>query len=279
MGQFRRLDDGDRRAAIELLSGDPGYTMMMLYNVESFGLEPGAAFAHADYFGHWDGDRLVAIAGLYELGTMLLYAEQDDAFRGCADFLLQFGRRPAFVHGRRELVSSLIDEIDGRLGTVVGTYPVQLMVLQGAVLPGIDSSGARAARQEDLEPMVDMSMRLEEELFDGITVARAVARELLSRHIEDGTAVVVERDGVLVAKAEGRIAGRFGARVGGVYTRPEHRDSGHAIVCVAELCRLLLQRVPLVTLDAHANNERALAIYHRIGFRKAGDDLIVTIAP
>lgn len=273
------MSDKDLRDAIELLSADPSETMIMLYNVQAYGLEPGEAFAHADYFGRWEDGRLVAMGGMYELGSLHLYAAEPERCEGAGDYLVELGRHPGFIHAKPRIVEMVLEEFDGRLGSVEGSYPVDLMAFRGPVPNAIDVTGTRPAAPPDIEHLTDMAISLEEELFDGRTIVRSVARELIAAHIEDGTAFVYEDGGRIVSKAEGRLAGGLGSRVGGVYTLPAARGHGHALSCVARLCDHLLTRSPVVTLDVDITNEQSLSIYHRIGFEKVGENLIVTMSP
>ncbi|MDI1465698.1 GNAT family N-acetyltransferase [Catellatospora sp. KI3] len=88
------------------------------------------------------------------------------------------------------------------------------------------------------------------------------------RMLETGQYVGVRRDGRLAAVAGIHVwspAYRVSA-LGNVTTRPELRGQGLARGVVAALCRRLRETVDHVTLNVHAGNAAALALYDRLGF-------------
>jgi predicted GNAT family acetyltransferase len=53
-----------------------------------------------------------------------------------------------------------------------------------------------------------------------------------------------------------------------VWTDPEARGRGYAERALRDLCRLLLETTPVVTLFVRTDNAPAIALYERIGMRK-----------
>ncbi|MBV1853033.1 GNAT family N-acetyltransferase [Catellatospora tritici] len=88
------------------------------------------------------------------------------------------------------------------------------------------------------------------------------------RMLETGQYVGVRRDGRLLAVAGVHVwspAYRVSA-LGNVTTHPDVRGQGLARGAVAALCRRLRETVDHVTLNVHADNAAALALYARLGF-------------
>jgi predicted GNAT family acetyltransferase len=273
---YMKLGEGDKDDAVTLLSREVENNMLMLYNISVFGLEPDETRLSGQYFGRRAGERLVAIGAMYDLGSMLFYAQSDRWLHGMGEHVVRNGISPHFIRGKRSQGVLLLSEIDGRLGDY-NTYPSELMSLRNGALKDESSpSGSRPATMDDLEEIVDMAIEMEVEQFEGASLMRAVMRELLSLYVESGTAFVLEAGGRIVSKAEGRLAGGTGAQIGGVYTYPDERGKGFATDVVRAVCRRLFQEVPLIALDVSEDNTGAIDVYRRIGFEKKDESLIAT---
>lgn len=274
--EFKKLDNKDKDDAVALLSREVENNMLVLYNIGAFGLESDDNRLSGQYFGKRKGKRLVAIGALYDLGSMLFFAETDGALSGIGEYVVDLGISPHFIRGKRNQCALLLGEIGHRLGSY-NIYPSELMALRRGELKDSDvSPGARPATMDDLEQIVDMALAMESEQFDGTTLMRAVMRELLSLYVESGTAFVLEEGGNITCKAEGRLAGGAGAQVGGVYTFPRLRGRGYATDVVRAVCLRLFEEVSIIALDVSEDNVSAAGVYHRIGFEKLDESLIAT---
>jgi hypothetical protein len=70
-------------------------------------------------------------------------------------------------------------------------------------------------------------------------------------------------------KAEASAWTEHAVQVAQVWADPEARGHGHATRALRDLCRLLLETTPTVTLFVRRENAPAIALYERIGMRKA----------
>lgn len=57
--------------------------------------------------------------------------------------------------------------------------------------------------------------------------------------------------------------------IAGIIVDPEHRGRGLGSAIVAELSRKMLERDPAVTISAYAENENAICVYEKLGFKLA----------
>lgn len=86
--------------------------------------------------------------------------------------------------------------------------------------------------------------------------------------IEDGRSWLWLEDGVVLFKAESSAWTPQVVQVSQVWTDPEARGRGYARRGLRDLCRLLLQTTPTVTLFVRSDNAPAIALYDAIGMRR-----------
>lgn len=247
-----------------------------MYNAGRFGMDEGGLPLNGHYFGRREAAGLVAVGASYNLGSLFYFAHEADALKGMAAYLFEADRRPWFTQGPRPQVELLLSEFKELGEPPAKTLLSEWSTLRGSVAPGIDTRGARPARLEELDTLVEMGQAMQHEIFDLEGMDDASLAELLRLQIELGGAFVFEVDGTVVSKAEATPADPHAALVGGVYTLPEYRGRGHSTACVAALCERMLERVGVVTLSVERDNEAAYRAYHRIGFRKVTDWMVVT---
>jgi predicted GNAT family acetyltransferase len=277
--KYARLDSRDEDEVISFLSGHPALNLIMLNNIRMFGMDQGESPFHGDFFGRRDESGFVAVGAFFNLGSLFLYSVSDDAIEGMSDYVLGLGRVPSFINSKASHVRKLLEGFHGNLDVTFNTILTEQMVFKGPVLEGIDTECARPSRESDLDILVRMQTRLEEELFGRVSMDARSLRELLSWQVTSGAASVAEHDGEVVSKAEATVTGGSGANVGGVYTEPAYRGRGFATACVGDLCRRLLEQVDLVALSVERGNQASLHLYQKIGFKKIDDWMIATPGP
>jgi len=96
-----------------------------------------------------------------------------------------------------------------------------------------------------------------------------------ARTRELGTYLGVRRDGRLVAMAGERMRLPGHAEVSAVCTHPQYTGHGYAGVLVAELARRLRAGGEAPFLHVRKDNDRAVKLYQRLGFRISKDYLFV----
>jgi ribosomal protein S18 acetylase RimI-like enzyme len=85
---------------------------------------------------------------------------------------------------------------------------------------------------------------------------------------ELGTYLGIRLQGKLVAMAGERLKVPGHTEVSAVCTHPEHTGKGYAAVLMAEVMRRIRKRGETPFLHVRADNERAIKIYKRLGFRE-----------
>jgi ribosomal protein S18 acetylase RimI-like enzyme len=91
-----------------------------------------------------------------------------------------------------------------------------------------------------------------------------------ARHVDQGVYYGVQVEGKLVSVAGTHVdapSERI-AVVGNVFTHPLYRGGGLATIATSAVTRALLQRCDTVVLTVEADNEPALAVYGKLGYRQ-----------
>ncbi len=129
----------------------------------------------------------------------------------------------------------------------------------------------RPARLSDLELLVPACAAAHHEEI-GIDPLRRDPdgfRWRTRQQIEDGRSWLWVEDGVIRFKAEASAWTPTAVQLQQVWTDPEARGLGYARRGLSDLCRLLLEQVPIVCLFARPENTRALRLYDSIGMTRA----------
>ena len=262
-----------------LISRQPERNLILINNVQNFGMDQGDAPFHGEYFGLRDDSGLAAVGVLFNLGSFFFHAAHDLAVEGMSDYLLGLGRVPSFMNGKASHLGIVLEGLGGELEYSFDQILADLMVLRGPAQEGVDTSCARRSRMSDLASLVVLQVALEKELFGRASMDDVSLSELLSWQVRKGAASVADCDGVIVSKAEATLLKGIGAHVGGVYTKPAFRGRGFSTACVGELCKRVLNEVDLVALSVEKDNLASRRVYQKIGFEKIDDWMIVTPRP
>ena len=137
--------------------------------------------------------------------------------------------------------------------------------------PPPGGTGLRAATPADLDllvPVCAAAHRLELGV-DPLDRDAEGFRWRTATQIDDGRSWLWVEDGVVLFKAEASAWTPHAVQLAQVWTDPEARGRGHAARALRDLCRLLLATTPVVTLFVRTDNAPAIALYERIGMRKA----------
>ena len=90
-----------------------------------------------------------------------------------------------------------------------------------------------------------------------------------SAQVDEGRSWLWLEDDVVLFKAEASAWTPHAVQIQQVWTDPEARRRGHAIRGMRDLCRLLLETTPAVTLFVRSENAAAIALYEALGMKRA----------
>jgi predicted GNAT family acetyltransferase len=173
-------------------------------------------------------------------------------------------------------VEELAERWAGATGASTRVAMSLRMYATAEVVPPVEAPGLmRAATDADRELLAEWgrAFALETGLPEG---PEQLARSLAAQIGSDPGIVLWEADGVAVALAGARESSPGIARVGPVFTPPEHRRRGYATSLVAgwtsELLRRGARRCALFTDLA---NPTSNSIYQTVGYRPYGDAAVI----
>lgn len=229
--------------------------------VERVFLEDAARRGFGRFFATGEGE----LAALCHAGANLVPSGQ-----GCGAFAaIAPGARPRMLIGEAHAVTELWEAARARLPRPREDrlhQPVYTLTERPA--PG--DSGLRPATHDDLDllvPVCAAAHRLELGV-DPLVRDREGFRWRTQTQIEDGRSWLWIEDGAVLFKAEASAWTPSAVQVSQVWTDPEARGQGYAARGLRDLCRLLLETTPIVTLFVRTDNGPAIALYERIGMRK-----------
>jgi ribosomal protein S18 acetylase RimI-like enzyme len=132
-----------------------------------------------------------------------------------------------------------------------------------------ESSGLREATLDDFDLLLPVCAAnyLEELGVDPLEHDPAGFRRRTIAQIEEGRSWLWVEDGTILFKAEASAWTPHAVQLQQVWVDPKARRQGHATRGLADLCRLLLERTPTVTLFVRPENEAAIRLYERVGMR------------
>jgi len=189
---------------------------------------------------------------------------------GCAAFGEAAARSGArMVIGEERAVAELWEVARRRMPAPRDDRPGQpVYALREPPQPG--ESGLRAARLDDLDLLVPAcaAAHLEEIGVDPLRRDPEGFRWRTRQQIEEGRSWLWVEDGVIRFKAEASAWTPSAVQLQQVWVDPQARRRGYARRALSDLCRLLLEQVPVVCLFVRPENTPALRLYESVGMTR-----------
>jgi uncharacterized protein len=136
--------------------------------------------------------------------------------------------------------------------------------------PEAGDTGLREATLDDLELLVPVCAAAHalELGIDPLARDPEGFRRRTRAQVEEGRSWLWVENGTILFKAEASAWTPHAVQLQQVWTDPEVRRQGYATRGLRDLCRVLLERVPIVTLFVRADNDMAIRLYDAIGMRR-----------
>ena len=192
---------------------------------------------------------------------------------GCGAFVRDVVRSsPRMLIGEARAVSELWGEVQPRLSTPREDRPGQpVFEIREAPPPG--DSALRPATLDDLELLVPACAAAHEMELGVDPLGRDPEgfRWRTRSQIEEGRSWLWAEDGVILFKAEASAWTPTAVQLQQVWVDPEVRQRGYGARGLRDVCRLLLERAPVVCLFVRSENLPAIRLYETIGMRHVLD--------
>jgi uncharacterized protein len=189
---------------------------------------------------------------------------------GCEGFAELTSRAsPRMLIGERRAVGDLWGASRRKLGRAREDR-LRQPVYVSTEPPEPGGTGLRPATPTDLDLLVPACARAHQEEL-GVDPLRRDATGFRWRtrvQIEEGRSWLWVEDGVILFKAEASAWTPHAVQLQQVWVDPELRGRGYGKRGLADLCALLLDRVPAVCLFVRPENAPAIALYETIGMRR-----------
>jgi ribosomal protein S18 acetylase RimI-like enzyme len=189
---------------------------------------------------------------------------------GCAAFADAAGNaRSRMIIGEAGAVSDLWDAARGRFPKPREDRPGQPVYTIGEPPPAGDT-GLRAATPGDLDLLVPVCAAAHQlELgIDPLARDPESFRWRTLAQIDEGRSWVWLEGDVVLFKAEASAWTAQAVQIQQVWVDPGVRGRGYGARGLRDLCRLLLETTPNVTLFVRSENAPAIALYETVGMRK-----------
>jgi len=263
----RILGEADRQETLRLLERDHAMNLIMIYDVETFGLQNRGHLFQGDYLGAFRGPELCGVACLYNFGSLWIYPAEEPCTEELARAVARTERPPRFLISRSDWAAAVLEKLEERGVRPWRVEPQEyLMLTRRAFRPHAAGGGARPAAPEDLDALLALNRAFQVEYFGACTEAEEEMGRMARQRMREAGITVAERQGRIVSKAEGMVRTRRMACIGGVYTLPAHRRQGCATACTSLLCQRILETREAVCLNVALDNGPARRLYRGLGF-------------
>ena len=192
---------------------------------------------------------------------------------GCGVFAREASRAaPRMLIGEARAVSELWEAARSELPRPREDRPGQpVFVIREP--PASGDTGLRPASLDDLELLMPACAAAHEQEL-GIDPLRRDAEGFRWRtrsQIEEERSWLWVEDGVILFKAEASAWTPEAVQLQQVWVDPQVRRRGYGARGLSDVCRLLLERVPVVCLFVRAENDAAIGLYEAIGMEHVLD--------
>jgi RimJ/RimL family protein N-acetyltransferase len=192
---------------------------------------------------------------------------------GCGAFAREVARSaPRMLIGESRAVSELWEAASSRLPRPREDRPGQ-PVFEIREPPPAGDTGLRAATTTDLELLVPACAAAHEQELGVDPLSRDPDgfRWRTRSQIEEGRSWLWLEDGAILFKAEASAWTPAAVQLQQVWVDPAMRRQGYGARGLRDLCRLLLEHVPVVCLFVRSENDAAIRLYEAIGMEHVLD--------
>ncbi len=265
LGAAHALTPALEQPALEYLARRPIENVYLTWLIEKH-----PAARRTMYVAHDDG----AVAGIAFFGRQVVLAAENDAA------IMSLASAAPMHHGERMIVAPRwMAEQYWRLvryrhvpPRLVRQSQPLFAVHRGSVVEGnVSEVTVRRARRSEASEVAKNSAQMISQELDYDPSASAEFAPNIEAMIEQGLWWVGEYHGELCFFCNAGASSAYTLQLQGIWTPPHLRGKGLAHASLAQLCNLLLEDLPTLSLYVNDFNASAIALYRRTGFVKTGE--------
>jgi predicted GNAT family acetyltransferase len=258
--------------AWELLAAHPVENTITLTVIENLRADQQPA-SGPTLFGWYDHATIRAAVSLTPPHNLVLTVVPDATLDELVDSLRERRLVLPGVRGEAAIAERFAQAwADGILVQAIPDVRQRLYALGVLGVPPAVAGRARRAHRADAELVVEFFTDFHTECHDAQADSERTARE----RVDGGFVWLWEVDGAVTSMAACNRTVAGIARVGPVYTPPEHRKRGYGTAVTAECTRdALVRGAGNVVLFTDLANPTSNAIYQQIGYRPVRDDVAI----
>lgn len=248
-----------------LLSRDPTHNMYLLGLMEEFGVVSGPKRAPFTFYGRFFDEELTAALFVGGNGGLLVPSASSPIHIGDIAKKLVGLVQLQSVIGEQSVVDSLLRHFAAapkfsKLQKLFSVSPNDLGPFTNPLL--------RLATDADVARLVPMAAACVKEMMQrDPLVEDPVGFELrVKQRVRSQRTYVLEEKGQLVFKLDVGSRSQFGAELEGLYTHPEHRNRGHATLCLGQISRFLMSSLPRLTVRIDDDSTHFANIARKVGY-------------
>lgn len=259
------LSDKDREEVLSFLSLRHIHTVFMAGLILDNGLA--TPLNRGEFYGYRDpAGQLVGVALIGQKNV--IEARTETAFTGLMQLALEHPRLQ-LIRGEEKRMKLLLADLQQR-GRAPRLVCRELLLEQTSVCEGFEPvAGLTSASADDLEQVmsINSAMAFEENGTNPLKRDLKGMTERTLRRIELGRVWVLAAAGKIIFKAETISVTPHAVYLEGIYVHPDDRGRGVGSRCLTQLGRILLRKVPSITLVVNQENRRAHALYQRLNYQ------------
>ncbi len=274
--RVEELRPGDERQVLAFLDREPVRNLRIIWALRNWGLFNLGLPEQGKYLAAYEGGSLEGILFLNNMGLLRVAALGDTRSELVQKCLLLWGL-PSLLVGPEDEVEAILSRFSSLEAAVEHVEEEVSMILDAGDL-GSAKRNASLALLQDVDDLARLEKQMQLELL-GNCAAEWVIRSQMLRAVERGVASLARHRGHIIAKAEMDATTPAADELGGVFTISSHRGKGYAKACCSFLCRFSLEAGKSIRLETQRDNEVAIGLYHRLGFRRLWPHLAARFKP
>lgn len=248
-----------------MLSRDTTHNMYLLGLMEEFGVVSGPKRAPFTFYGRFFDGELTAALFVGGSGGLLVPSASSPIHIGdIAKKLVGLVQAQSII-GEQSVVDALLRHFSvspkfSKLQKLFSVSPNDLGPFTNPLL--------RLATPADLAQLVPMAGACVKEMVqrDPLTEDPVGFELRVKQRIASQRTYVLEEKGQLVFKLDVGSRSQFGAELEGLYTHPEHRNRGHATLCLGQISRFLMSSLPRLTVRVDDESSHFANIARKVGY-------------